>query len=147
MYNDNEDTYIKERGRKMYSLEQKKEMVIMQYQLSYDLDIAMVKVDLTEDEKALLKRDKSFLYRIEYQDAMIKEKIVTTMLDNLDTPDPRISQKAAIDLGNLLWKERFKGSDDNKRQIVPDTIILEGDRKSTRLNSSHIPLSRMPSSA
>ena len=128
MYNDNEDTYIKERGRKMYSLEQKKEMVIMQYQLSYDLDIAMVKVDLTEDEKALLKRDKSFLYRIEYQDAMIKEKIVTTMLDNLDTPDPRISQKAAIDLGNLLWKERFKGSDDNKRQIVPDTIILEGVR-------------------
>ena len=26
-------------------------------------------------------------------------------------------------------------------------VVLEGDRKSTRLNSSHIPLSRMPSSA
>ena len=26
-------------------------------------------------------------------------------------------------------------------------IILDADRKSTRLNSSHIPLSRMPSSA
>ena len=29
---------------------------------------------------------------------------------------------------------------------IKDTIILP-DRKSTRLNSSHIPLSRMPSSA
>ena len=111
----------------MFSLEQKKEMVLMQYKLSYDLDIAMTKTDLTEDEKALLKRDKSFLYRIEYQDAMIREKIVSTMLDNLDTPDFRISQKAAIDLGNLLWKEKFKGSDNNNKGVImPDAIILEG---------------------
>ena len=34
-------------------------------------------------------------------------------------------------------------------QIVDDTkgVTLASDRKSTRLNSSHIPLSRMPSSA
>ena len=35
-------------------------------------------------------------------------------------------------------------------EIVFDSIvrnIQKGDRKSTRLNSSHIPLSRMPSSA
>ena len=34
--------------------------------------------------------------------------------------------------------------------IVSGTVMItdgEGDRKSTRLNSSHIPLSRMPSSA
>ena len=30
---------------------------------------------------------------------------------------------------------------------VADAIVAQGDRKSTRLNSSHIPLSRMPSSA
>ena len=29
----------------------------------------------------------------------------------------------------------------------PEVEVLTGDRKSTRLNSSHIPLSRMPSSA
>ena len=28
-----------------------------------------------------------------------------------------------------------------------DIAVINGDRKSTRLNSSHIPLSRMPSSA
>ena len=35
-------------------------------------------------------------------------------------------------------------------QIINDfggDVVFEGDRKSTRLNSSHIPLSRMPSSA
>ena len=34
----------------------------------------------------------------------------------------------------------------NDRTLVPMRRIFE-DRKSTRLNSSHIPLSRMPSSA
>ena len=32
-------------------------------------------------------------------------------------------------------------------QYLPLRVIKEKDRKSTRLNSSHIPLSRMPSSA
>ena len=31
--------------------------------------------------------------------------------------------------------------------VVPERITIPQDRKSTRLNSSHIPLSRMPSSA
>ena len=35
-----------------------------------------------------------------------------------------------------------------KKAVTPDIdIYVPGDRKSTRLNSSHIPLSRMPSSA
>ena len=33
------------------------------------------------------------------------------------------------------------------KHATPDSIIIDEDRKSTRLNSSHIPLSRMPSSA
>ena len=42
---------------------------------------------------------------------------------------------------------------DSNNRIVPVTVVEAGpcvvtqDRKSTRLNSSHIPLSRMPSSA
>ena len=31
--------------------------------------------------------------------------------------------------------------------VEPKEFLEAGDRKSTRLNSSHIPLSRMPSSA
>ena len=36
--------------------------------------------------------------------------------------------------------------DDNVRVTTPEDYFML-DRKSTRLNSSHIPLSRMPSSA
>ena len=32
-------------------------------------------------------------------------------------------------------------------KVTPHRVFLAEDRKSTRLNSSHIPLSRMPSSA
>ena len=39
----------------------------------------------------------------------------------------------------------YSDADGNKNVWVPDDVIT--DRKSTRLNSSHIPLSRMPSSA
>ena len=35
----------------------------------------------------------------------------------------------------------------DKKVVLVDTDIGLRDRKSTRLNSSHIPLSRMPSSA
>ena len=47
--------------------------------------------------------------------------------------------------GNLLWQKCLGGTyDDFARNIFTTS---DGDRKSTRLNSSHIPLSRMPSSA
>ena len=38
-------------------------------------------------------------------------------------------------------------SDPGLTANLPGTLIEDIDRKSTRLNSSHIPLSRMPSSA
>ncbi len=110
----------------MQDLEEKKEEVIMQYKLSYDLEIAMMKVDLTSEEKKLLQNDTSFMYRIDYQDSCIRERIMATMIDNLSSPDDKLAQKAAIDLGNVLWKEKFKGKDEGPKSLVPDTIILKG---------------------
>ena len=37
--------------------------------------------------------------------------------------------------------------DENKEPMIGVSILIVGDRKSTRLNSSHRSLSRMPSSA
>src|ERR1051326_4702433 len=43
---------------------------------------------------------------------------------------------------------RFEDPNDEELNAAnADVLAEEGDRKSTRLNSSHIPLSRMPSSA
>ena len=58
-------------------------------------------------------------------------------------------------LGQVVTPEGFALLDAQGRQITlpPDAVdvsVLDDgsvDRKSTRLNSSHIPLSRMPSSA
>ena len=53
-----------------------------------------------------------------------------------------------IDLGNSLppLEEKYK-TESNLIEGCQSRVWLQADRKSTRLNSSHIPLSRMPSSA
>ena len=43
-----------------------------------------------------------------------------------------------------FFKRRFFGK---RARYWPSNMALEADRKSTRLNSSHLKLSRMPSSA
>ena len=48
-----------------------------------------------------------------------------------------------------LPKRKKRKPDAKQRQLAADweALLKKQDRKSTRLNSSHIPLSRMPSSA
>lgn len=108
------------------TFEEKQEHVIMQYKMSYDLDIAMTKVELTEDDKKAMLEDKSFMFRISYADATIREKIVETMVSNLDSENESLSQKAAIDLGNILYKSKFNKKEEAQKSVVPDTIILVG---------------------
>lgn len=108
------------------TFEEKQEHVIMQYKMSYDLDIAMTKIELTEDDKKAMLEDKSFMFRISYADATIREKIVETMVSNLDSENESLSQKAAIDLGNILYKSKFNKKEEAQKSVVPDTIILVG---------------------
>ena len=44
----------------------------------------------------------------------------------------------------VVGKKKFRF---RKKRVSLDSTVIDLDRKSTRLNSSHIPLSRMPSSA
>ena len=108
------------------SLDEKKEQVVMQYTMSYDLDIAMTMIDLTEEEKQTLLKDQSFMFRIAYQDASIRQKVVSTMIANLDSENEQLSQKAAIDLGNILYKAKFSKKEEAIKMIVPDKIVLVG---------------------
>ena len=51
---------------------------------------------------------------------------------------------------DLLILDLSIPADDEDLEVAPENghaVFYERDRKSTRLNSSHIPLSRMPSSA
>lgn len=110
----------------MYSLEEKKELVIANYIMSYDLEIAMLKVGISPEEKKLLLNDTSFMYRVSFQDALIREKIIETMVGNMKIGPGPLSQKAAVDLGNILWKDKFKDKGDEPKGQVPDRIILVG---------------------
>ena len=111
----------------MKDIAETKEEVVMEYKLSYDLDIAMMKCRLTPDEQKLLKNDDSFMYRIQYEDALIREGIISTMVTNMRGPDAKLSQKSAVDLGNILYKEKFKAGNEAPKGIVPDKIILVGE--------------------
>ena len=51
----------------------------------------------------------------------------------------------AVALGYFVWESRFQG--DNVLQVPAEDERVVLDRKSTRLNSSHTDISRMPSSA
>jgi len=113
----------------MLELEEKKEMVILQYTLSYDIDIAMMKCDLTTKEKKLMLNDTTFVYRIAYEDALIREKLIGRMTESLESADDKLAHKAAIDLGNILWPAKFKSKDDGSaKAIIPDIIILKGKK-------------------
>ena len=64
--------------------------------------------------------------------------------------DLEVVSHGMMDLGHVQLK--FYVLSDGRRVVDEESLrrfreYLEKDRKSTRLNSSHIPLSRMPSSA
>lgn len=115
----------------MEDIEQTKEEVIMEYKLSYDLEIAMMKCQLNSAEQKMLKHDDSFMYRIGYEDALIREGIISTMVTNMRGPDAKLSQKSAMDLGNILYKEKFKSGNEAPKGMVPDKIILVGEGPAT----------------
>lgn len=111
----------------MHSLEEKKELVLDNYSKSFDLEVAMMKVGLDADEKKLMQNDESFMYRVRYADATVREEIIGKMTTAMRDDDIRVGVKAAIDLGNLIWRDKFKAKeDDGKNHQVPDSIILVG---------------------
>ena len=107
-------------------IDELKERVVEHFVRSYDLETAMMKADLTTEEKSMLQRDTSFMFRIDYLMAEVRENIVTTMVDNMNGHDEKLAQKAAVDLGKILWAEKFSGKPEAPKGQVPDTIVLKG---------------------
>ena len=87
--------------------------------------------------------------KINYYEKPFTKNKLKTLLKKMNLKAEDILRKRAKEYKEL----DFKNSNYNQAQIIefmvkyPDLIERPIDRKSTRLNSSHIPLSRMPSSA
>jgi len=111
----------------LQDFEEKKEEVIGHYKKSYDLETAMMRADLTTDEKKMLQRDTSFLFRLDYITSELRESIVSTMINNMRSENENLSQKAAVDLGKILWKEKFGINEPTPKGMIPDQIIMTGE--------------------
>ena len=72
--------------------------------------------------------------------------ITSTLWTSLSDVDSVLFKAVSRRLNDPFANE-FQGYDDNCNKVAIAVYKLARDRKSTRLNSSHIPLSRMPSSA
>ena len=98
-----------------------------------------------------------YLYKVNFSEERLLHNAVAAalveLIGQIGVDDILTTEKIAAQ-GKILWKAQ-KVLDEydsglqitafNIKAIVPPTEVA--DRKSTRLNSSHIPLSRMPSSA
>ena len=72
---------------------------------------------------------------------MSKSKIIAHLSEKVSTPDKPVSKKQVAGFFDELFKLAVKEAKGTGKFVIP------GDRKSTRLNSSHEIPSRMPSSA
>ena len=84
-----------------------------------------------------------FLFRKEgknmnYKDTLLMPKTEFEMRGNLPKKEPAYVQR---------WQDSAMYEKVVKQNEGKDTFVFHEDRKSTRLNSSHIQKSRMPSSA
>ena len=75
--------------------------------------------------------------------AVAQEKLHVSLPDSITTVGYATGLRK--NLSGLV--ERITENQMNKDQITNPLDAIRGDRKSTRLNSSHMPKSRMPSSA
>ena len=95
----------------------------------------------------------NYISRKELREALEKEIYLRNGYTMCENPEYAKGYNQAIaDAQDLLDKYKYKN--EIKELIIKNAIrdiqlriLKAGDRKSTRLNSSHIPLSRMPSSA
>ena len=78
-----------------------------------------------------------------------KTSVTQWLAKALDIPSHRTAVLGTLGTGfpDALEKTGYTTPDAPKLQTQLKELLDAGDRKSTRLNSSHIPLSRMPSSA
>ena len=103
-------------------------MVIHAYEMSLDLDIAMVRSELNADEQARFVNDEECMSRITLIDFDEREKLITNMRALSSSNTESIKLQATLRLGEMLYKDRFKQKEEKKdnSQMVPDTIVLMG---------------------
>ena len=95
-----------------------------------------------DDPFVLIKGNKEF----DFLESTIPNPILVCIIDSNHIRKEKLETLHAI-TGVSPITSLIYVSGENTREIIRKVHLSSIDRKSTRLNSSHIPLSRMPSSA
>ena len=94
----------------------------------------------------ILDRMKSFVVKDTTSTAIALSTSTALVKSDVLTPPPSAQySQETIELARAITKVDAPTASSNLSPLLQSRI--QRDRKSTRLNSSHIPLSRMPSSA
>lgn len=107
--------------------EEIKEKIYNSYCMSLDLDIALLKEDLTDVEKQEIIEDEQFNIRLRLEKASIKEQIIQSLMHlGFNSINDSVRLSALNKLGELLYKEKFKGTNNTEDHKKPIKVVLEG---------------------
>lgn len=98
----------------LVNLEEKKELVVEAYQRSFDLDLSYLKSGINDDERKLLNQDSDFQERLQYFLIEEKERIFSTLRALILCGDDKTALKATIELGKMIYPNRFVEGYDEK---------------------------------
>jgi hypothetical protein len=110
------------------SLVEQAELVYQAFEACHDLDIAFAKIGVSDDDRSAIEADSGFQARVQLARYVLQERIFTSLLEKIDSPNESISLQATLQLGNLVYKRRFKNTSDDEDLASrrPTSISLMG---------------------
>ncbi len=104
----------------------KLEMVFRAYERSFDLDIALTIVPLTEAERLMLAEDEDLAARIALCDASQRENLMMDLMTlSKDAVSEGVKLAALRELGKMIYPRRFKEqaqTGDGPRKIMYEAM-------------------------
>lgn len=85
-----------------------KELIISSYERTLDLDTAIFKLQLNEDQVQEIMSDEEFLFRIRMIDISIQEDVVGKLRMFANSPNEATAFKATMELGKIYYKKKFE---------------------------------------
>lgn len=107
--------------------DEKVELVCQEYSLSLDLEIAVHRAQLTEQEYEKFINDQYAEERIRIITEDLHIELITKLKSLADSINESVKYKAVSDLGKMFYKKRFRDTVDNdSNKRVPTKIVLIG---------------------
>lgn len=114
----------------MSDLTEKKELILQSYAETFDRTMAYARVGLTDEEIGELDLDEDFQFRLSLRLIAERESILRRLRNLSESGDEKISFRATIELGKILYPEAFSAlKPDFKLTIPSGNDLKENDER------------------